>query len=193
MAVSLKDRLAKVVRIFTTPPVFAFALCTIAYFELENAFASPAHYWLSVFFLTLLPLLSYLLFISVPALRKKGRNTERNLALAFSVVGYIGGFLFSHWGGTTFERAVMDTYLFSGALLALCTLLHFKASGHTCGCSGALIALALFVSPWYLPGYILLTPVVWSSLKLKRHTPLQLLTGALIPVMAMLLFRQLVL
>lgn len=193
MAVSLKDRLAKAVRIFTTPPVFAFALCTIAYFELENGFASSAHYWLSVFFLTLLPLLSYLLFISVPALRKKGRNTERNLALAFSVAGYVGGFLFSHWGGTAFERAVMDTYLFSGALLALCTLLHFKASGHTSGCSGPLIALALFVSPWYLLGYILLTPVVWSSLKLKRHTPLQLLTGALIPVMAMLLFRQLVL
>lgn len=193
MAVSLKDRLAKAVRIFTTPPVFAFALCTTAYFRLEDAFASPGHYWLAVFSLTVLPLLSYLLFISVPALRKKGRNTERNLALAFSVVGYVGGFLFSHLGGTTFERIVMDTYLSSGALLALCTLLHFKASGHTSGCSGPIIALALFVSPWFLLGYVLLTPVVWSSLKLKRHTPLQLFVGALIPVIAMLLFRWLVL
>lgn len=193
MALSLKDRLAKAVRILTTPPVFAFALCTIAYFGLEDAFASPVHYWMAVFCLTLLPLLSYLLFICVPALRKKGRNTERNLALAFSVAGYVGGFLFSHWGGTAFERVVMDTYLFSGALLALCTLLRFKASGHASGCSGPIIALALFISPWFLLGYTLLTPVVWSSLKLKRHTPLQLLVGVLIPVTGMLLFRWLLL
>lgn len=190
---SLKEKLAKALRVLTTPPFFAFALCTIAHFEAVDAFASPLRYWLNVFFLTLLPLLSYPVYVMVPALRKKGRDMERSLALVFSLVGYAAGFLFSHWGGTKFERIVLDTYLFSGISLAVCTLLHFKASGHTCGCSGPIVALSLFVSPWFLLGYGLLTPVVWSSLKLKRHTAMQLLVGALIPVVWMLLFRQLVL
>ena len=62
----------------------------------------------------------------------------------------------------------------------MCTLLHFKASGHTCGCSGPIAALSIFINPWFLVGYVLLTPIIWSSIRLKRHTALQLLAGCVI-------------
>ena len=81
------------------------------------------------------------------------------------------------------------TYLISGTTLAVCTLLHFKASGHTCGCSGPIAALSIFINPWFLVGYVLLTPIIWSSIRLKRHTALQLLAGCVIPVLAMLICR----
>ena len=71
----------------------------------------------------------------------------------------------------------------------MCTLLHFKASGHTCGCSGPIAALSIFINPWFLVGYVLLTPIIWSSIRLKRHTALQLLAGCVIPVLAMLICR----
>ena len=49
--------------------------------------------------------------------------------------------------------------------------------------------LSVFVCPWFLFGYLLLTPVIWSSVKLKRHTATQLLVGSVIPVLAMLICR----
>ena len=51
-------------------------------------------------------------------------------------------------------------------------------------CAGLTGALVLF-----LVGYVLLTPIIWSSIRLKRHTALQLLAGCVIPVLAMLICR----
>ena len=112
------------------------------------------------------------------------------LALVFSVLGYLIGFLAAVLDdGAAMEKVVFGTYLISGTTLAVCTLLHFKASGHTCGCSGPIAALSIFINPWFLVGYVLLTPIIWSSIRLKRHTALQLLAGCVIPVLAMLICR----
>ena len=135
-------------------------------------------------------MLAYPVSYLIPALRRGGRKTQRNLALVFSVLGYLIGFLAAVLdGGAAMEKVVFGTYLISGTTLAVCTLLHFKASGHTCGCSGPIAALSIFINPWFLVGYVLLTPIIWSSIRLKRHTALQLLAGCVIPVLAMLICR----
>lgn len=181
---------AKVIRILTTAPVFAAILSTLLYVLLPDGFASVGHYLAALGFLVGLPLLAYPLSYLIPALRKKGRDGQRNLAVIFSVVGYIGGFLLAVLGGgTATEKVLFGTYLISGIGIAVCTVLHFKASGHTCGCSGPVAMLAVFASPWFLVGYLLLTPIVWSSKKLGRHSGAQMLAGAVIPVLAMLLCR----
>lgn len=186
----MSKRFAKVLRIIMTPPVFAAILCSLLYFLLPAGFSSAAHYLAALGFLTVLPLLAYPVAALIPALRKKGRDGQRNLALVFSVAGYIGGFLFALLAdGTVTERVLFGTYLCSGIALAVCTLLHFKASGHTCGCSGPIAMLSLYISPWFLLCYPLLTLTVWSSRKLGRHTPAQLFVGAMIPVVMMLLCR----
>lgn len=186
----MKQKIAKFIRIITTPPVFAALLCSLLYLLMENSFASSGHYLASLGFLTGLPLLAYPIAAAIPALRRNGRSAQRNLALVFSVLGYVGGFLFAILcGGTPMEKVLFGTYLISGVALAVCTVLHFKASGHTCGLSGPIAMLSLFVSPWFLFGYPLLTTVVWSSRKLGRHTPMQLFAGSLIPIAAMLICR----
>lgn len=185
-----KKILAKTIRVLTTAPVLAAALCTLLYLLLPGSFASRGHYLAALLFLVGLPLLAYPLSWLLPALRRRGRDGQRNLAIVFSLVGYVGGFLFAMLaGGAAVERVLFGTYLLSGICLGLCTALHFKASGHTCGCSGPLAMLAMFVSPWFLCAYPLLTPVIWASRKLGRHSFAQLLAGALIPVAAMLLCR----
>lgn len=182
--------LAKAVRVITTPPVFAAILCTLLYILLADGFASLGHYLAALGFLTGLPMLAYPLAALIPALRRKGRDGQRNLALIFSLLGYIGGFLLAVLGGgTVTEKVLFGTYLLSGGTLAVCTALHFKASGHTCGCSGPIAMLATSVHPLFLCGYLLITPIFWSSKKLGRHTPAQLAVGAVIPVLAMLLCR----
>ena len=183
-------KIAKVIRVLTTAPVFALILCTILYLLVPGSFASLSHYLWALGFLVILPLLAYPVAWAVPALRKKGRPLQRNLAVVFSVVGYVGGFLFAMLaGGTPTEKILFGTYLLSGVTIGICTVCHFKASGHTCGCSGPIAMLAVTVSPWFLLGYGLLTPIIWASKKLGRHTAGQLAAGVLIPVAAMLLCR----
>lgn len=182
----MKLKFAKVIRILTNAPIFAAALCTLLYVCYDNAFANLWHYLGALGFLSVLPLLSYLVAWLVPPIHRKGRTGERNLAIVFSVLGYIGGFLMAVLGGgTVTELVLFGTYLLSGVLIAVTTLLHFKASGHACGCSGPIAMLSLFVSPWFLLCYFIMTPIVWASRQLKRHTAVQMVIGSLIPVIAM--------
>ena len=186
----MKQKFAQAVRILTTPPVFSALMCTLLYVIVPGSFASLGHYLLAIVCLSLLPVLAYPVSYLIPALRRGGRKTQRNLALVFSVLGYLIGFLAAVLdGGAAMEKVVFGTYLISGTTLAVCTLLHFKASGHTCGCSGPIALLAMFVSPWFLLGYPLLTPIVWASKRLGRHSTSQLVIGAVIPVVMLLLCR----
>lgn len=186
----MTEKTAKVIRVLTTAPVFAAILSTLLYYLLPDGFASTGHYLAAIGCLVVLPLLAYPISCAVPALRKKGRDGQRNLAVIFSVIGYIAGFLFALLcGGTATEKVLFGTYLISGIGIAACAALRFKASGHACGCSGPIAMLAVFVSPWFLTGYLLLVPVVWASKKLGRHSAVQMLVGAIIPVAAMLLCR----
>lgn len=178
---------AKVIRVLTVPPVFSALLCTILYAHLSGAFASTGHYIAALCFLSFLPLMSYPICHAVPSLREKGRKAERNLSLISSVTGYIGGVLFclltdSH----PIETLLYATYLFSGVGLAVCSLMHFHASGHACGCSGPIIFLSVLISPWFLLGYLLLGVVMWASRNLDRHSPAQLVGGSVVPVVAFL-------
>lgn len=184
----MKLKFAKLIRVVTNAPVFAALLCTLLYLCCERAFAGPAHFWGALGCLSVMPLLSYPVAWAIPALRRRGRSAERNLAIAFSVLGYVLGFLMAVLdGGTVTELVLFGTYLLSGALIGVTTLLHFKASGHTCGCSGPIAMLSVFVSPWFLLCYLLLTPIIWASRQLKRHTLAQLIVGGMIPIAAMVL------
>ncbi|MBQ6430869.1 MAG: hypothetical protein IJJ99_03210 [Oscillospiraceae bacterium] len=186
----MRNKFAKLIRILTTAPVFAAILCSLLYALLPDSFASAERYFAALGFLTALPLLAYPASYAIPSLRKKGRDGQRNLAVGFSIIGYIGGFLLAVLGGgTATEKVMFGTYLISGVGIAVCTLLHFKASGHTCGCSGPIAMLALYANPWFLIGYLLLTPIFWASKQLGRHSAAQLFAGAAIPVLAMLLCR----
>ena len=128
----MKQKFAQAVRILTTPPVFSALMCTLLYVLVPGSFASLGHYLLAIVCLSLLPVLAYPVSYLIPALRRGGRKTQRNLALVFSVLGYLIGFLAAVLdGGAAMEKVVFGTYLISGTTLAVCTLLHFKASGHT--------------------------------------------------------------
>lgn len=184
----MKQKFAKAVRVFTVPPVFAALLCVILYLHVDGAFASFGHCLAAVCFLGVLPVLSYPVCAVVPSLRERGRKAERNMGLIFSVAGYICGMAFCLAADCTdMEKLIYGTYLVSGLGLAVCTLAHFKASAHACGCSGPILLLAVYVSPWFLLGYGLLGAVMWASKSLDRHSPAQLVGGSVVPVLAMLL------
>ena len=120
---------AKTIRILTIPPVMAAIEILVLRF-VKGYFPGVAAIW-TIFFLSILPTVSYLVWWFVPALRRRGRKTQRPLAVAFSVLGYVlsVGYCFVRPLGSV-ERIACCTYLFSGLVIALCAAFRIKCSGH---------------------------------------------------------------
>jgi hypothetical protein len=174
-----EQKLAMAIRITTIPPVMAAATILI----LHRHF--PAEYSLSsLFFLTLAPVIAYPIWWIIPRLREGGRKTQRALAVALSVAGYLAGSL---WCGLVVREyaslRIYLIYLISGGLIALFSYVFgIRGSGHASGVVGPVAVMVWRLGPWYLLGAGLIAAVFWSSVKLGRHTLSQLMLGGLFPV-----------
>ncbi len=179
--------LAKIIRIATIPPVMATAMFSALLYH-GGVFTNIFQYIAAVFFLAVLPTLAYPLQSVIPPFKyDEKRNGQRNLALIMSNVGYFLSIVYS----LVFEvndglLSVFLTYLVSGMLLLVVNkLFKIKASGHACGIMGPMAALSYLIGWQYLAvGVALLGLMIWSSLKLGRHTPSQLLIGGAISTLA---------
>ena len=78
-------------------------------------------------------------------------------------------------------RTICAGYFFSALFLTLCNrVLHRRASGHACSAAGPLLFLIYYFGWWMLlPSIVIGWLVAWASVALKRHTPTDLLWGAL--------------
>ena len=175
--------IAKIIRVITIPPFMALFLYSVLYFCIPLLMSGISNFIAAILSYVVLPVISYPLCFFVKKLKKGGRKTERKTAVILSVTGYIFNTVYLFlFGGSRVEWVVCLTYLISGIVIALCSLLKFKASGHTCGFSGPITCLTLAVSKAWAIGYILLIPIIWASIKTKRHTLLQLSVGIFIPI-----------
>ena len=181
-------KICKFFRILTLPQLMAFALMTILYFADNSYFRSLTHYVLGIMFLTVLPLLAYPIAWII---KKKAdrRSTERTTAIILSILGYIAGAVMAFFfNGTDTEKIMFLTYLLSVILTALLSFaFKFKSSGHACGIAGPIAMLTYKLSPLCLIGCAVLAIVYVCSLKLKRHTLLQLIAGTFVPVLSLII------
>ena len=170
-----KLRAAKIIRVVTVPPVFAALLTTILYIAMgDAAFANRFHYAEAVFSLSLLPVVPYALCAVIPALKKRGRKFERTVALIFSVTGYFMGAAFAFFGGgVQVEKVMLLSFIFK-----------YRASGHACGVAGPVAMLTAYLGAAFLPAALLLVPIGISSVRLGRHTVLQVIIGSAVSVIS---------
>jgi len=91
-------------------------------------------------------------------------------AAAFLVVALLGG--------PAELVAALLSYTLATLLFALITPVS-NLSLHAAGVSGAAVCLTYVFGAWGLPAFLLLPPVFWARLTLGRHTPLELVLGAL--------------
>lgn len=175
-----------ILRVVTVPQGVALALITLIQLMRPQYVGGTVNLICAYLFLAVLPLLSYPIHATVPALKAKGRKAQRNLALVFSVTGYVAGTIVSLATDAPHElTSVYLTYLFTGIMLAAFTFgMKFKASGHASGIAGPITTLAYFVHPMFILAYALVLPVMWSSVKSSRHTYSEFLVGCLCPIVA---------
>lgn len=186
-AVKKMNKLFKLIRIVTVAPTAALVTVIMLYLLKDGFFVNTMHFTAAILTLTVLPLSAYPVSLVKP--KSERRNFQRSLAIVFAVFGYIAGTAYSFVsGGSSGERVMYLTYLLSGIMIALSSfILKRKSSGHACGISGPVTLLTYYLSPFCALGYFLLIPVFEASLKMKRHTLSQLISGSIIPIVCMLI------
>ena len=184
-------KLAKVVRVITVAPIMAFVLCTIIFVGLNGKF-DWLGYMGAIVCLCIVPSLSYPLekLWKVygryrPELTE--RDAMRELSIYTSVIGYTIYVIFvMALNQPTIVKQMALTYEFSGLLMFLLSIVFkVKSSGHACGFMGPVAFLCWNKSWWYAMYLPIFVFIVWSSIKLKRHTYLDIVLGSLIPIVSL--------
>lgn len=182
-------RLAKIIRMITLVPIMALVTLIILYRFHSDIFQGVYQYILSIIFLTILPLSAYPLQPFLPNFFEKGREGQRNLAIVMGVLGYLFGIVFTLCYNTTKELLLIYLiYFLSGiGILLFNKVFKIRASGHACGVVGPILILTYFIGRKALISIVVLALVYWSSIKMKRHTVLQLIWGSVIPIFAFII------
>lgn len=183
------DKTAKIIRTVTIAPIMALAALSFVYILKPELYHGTIQYILSIVYLTILPILAYPLQPYIPEFKDKGREGQRNLAIIMAVIGYLCS-IASAWIFHTAKAVwvIYLTYFISGiGILVFNKFLKIRASGHACGVTGPLAIVTYFFGLRALIGAIILIPVYWACIKMKRHTMPQLVWGTIIPIIALLL------
>ena len=175
-------KIAHAVRIISIPPVMVGILLVLLFTLRDDIIASTADMVASMLGLTVLPILAYPVSFAVPALRRKGREGQRSLAMYFSTVGYVAVFVY----GLIASVGVGLMHIYAGYLFSVVIILvsnkvfKVRVSGHACSVSGPLVYSGYFLGIWgIIVGVVCWGAILWASLVMKRHTFKEFLLGTL--------------
>ena len=175
-------KIAHAVRIISIPPVMVGILLVLLFTLRDDVIVSTANMVASLLGLTVLPILAYPISFAVPALRKKGREGQRSLAMYFSTVGYVAVFVY----GLIADVGAGLMHIYAGYLFSVIIILvsnkvfKVRVSGHACSVSGPLVYSGFFLGIWgIIVGAACWVAILWASLAMKRHTFKEFLLGTL--------------
>ena len=175
-------KIAHAVRIVTIPPVMVGILLVLVFTLRDDVITTAAAMTASLLGLTVLPILAYPVSFAVPALRRKGREGQRTVAMYFSTVGYVAVFVY----GLIAEVGVSLMHIYAGYLISVIIILvsnkvfKVRVSGHACSVSGPLVYSGFFLGLWgIVVGAVCWGAILWASLVMKRHTFKEFLLGTL--------------
>ncbi len=182
-----KEKLAKIIRAITVPPLLVFLLLIILFFSKNAIFKDICELAVSIMFLALIPAAAYPLASVIPKYKDKKRDGQRDLAFKLSLVGYTAAVIYGV--AVHVSRGLLIIYLsyfISAVLLTVFNkIIKLRVSGHACSITGPLI-LAVYFIGWKCAIWCstLFALIFWASLTLKRHTPKELIIGSTSAVIA---------
>ena len=106
------------------------------------------------------------------------RREDRAKPLMFGIMSYVVGIVLLYFVGAPHITVVM---MVSYAVCTVAVLListRWKISIHATGVMGPSMALSITYWPWGLLMFLLLPLVMWSRYVRRKHTPAQLVGGA---------------
>ena len=178
----LSLKIAHAIRIISVPPVMVGILLVLLFTLRDDVIVTAADMAASLLGLTILPILAYPVSFAVPAIRKKGREGQRTLAMYFSTVGYVAVFVYGLIASVgTGLMHIYAGYLFSVIIILVSNkVFKVRVSGHACSVSGPLVYSGYFLGVWgIVVGAVCWGAILWASLAMKRHTFKEFLLGTL--------------
>jgi membrane-associated phospholipid phosphatase len=175
-----KKRIARLISNITQPPVVSiptFAIINYVLLGFNNSMVITIICWI---FGAFLPITTSLILI-----RKMHTDiditdrTKRTLPLFFAVCSYLIGFLvLLSMGAPALTTALMLIYS-TNTLIILFINLSWKISIHTMGVAGPTVALTYLFGISGLLFGLIIPLVMWSRVRLKKHTISQVLAGGI--------------
>ncbi|MBE5891540.1 MAG: hypothetical protein E7282_11340 [Lachnospiraceae bacterium] len=173
----------KLIRILTIAPICAIGLIIITFLQNPSMYSSPLQLLYSLVFLGVFPVLAYPIQHIIPRYKNEGRNGQRELAMIFAFAGYVLGGIYNFAFFSSSELwMIYLSYIICGMLIFVFNkAFSWKVSGHACGVAAPCIMLICFRLPYPAIFYALLLVLVFiSSIRLQRHTIMQLAGGVII-------------
>ena len=165
-------------------PVSALLVLFVAPYHTRNLLVAYIYAAVTLFFLTLGPLIFVLLGVRSGKLSDidLSRRTERTWPFLFGLASaMLGLFVLSYLHGPrALETALVATAV--GSLVLMVTTWWWKISIHAATLAGAVTMLAALYGPAVLLALFLLVLVCWSRVVLRRHTLAQVVAGSLVSI-----------
>lgn len=174
--------LAKIIRVVTVPPVMVGTLIILLSTLRTDVFSGFGESLCTLLFLAIIPLMAYPISAVIPAIRKKGRDGQRNLAFLLSFVGYSGGMLYALLAHVSRPLLIVfGTYFLSVIVLTVMNkVIRVRASGHACSIAGPIGLVCYFLPPVCIVASLALYAVIfWASVHMGRHTVKEFIWGSL--------------
>ncbi|MDP3992885.1 MAG: hypothetical protein Q8Q05_01585 [bacterium] len=179
----MHQKLAKLVSLLTNPAL----VVSVSVVMILSRYADTAEkFWQGSVIgigLLVLPGIIYSIYIW----RKEGavdldltERHDRIVPLMLSTLGaVIGSFLVqSKLQNATFTEMSYILVTMLAALTVVTTV--WKISLHAATIAGLSSLLVVYQGVWFVLGYLVLIPVIWSRLELKQHSPKQLMAGTIL-------------
>lgn len=161
----------------------------VALYHTRNVLLSLIYAMITLFFLSIGPLLYILIAVRLGKLSDVdvSRRTERAGPFLFSISSVLVGWLaliILH-GPRNLQTVLIITAV--SGIVMMVTTLWWKISIHASSMGGAATILTAFYGALMLPTFLLLILVSWSRVVLRRHTVLQVVAGSLVSIALTLL------
>lgn len=180
---SNKRKWASFISDMTIPPVIAVLMFSLINYSLLRGFPFVAVTCITTLFAAIVPLSMLLLWetrtkakidLDVPA------RTERGHPLLFACTSYLIGTAALVAAHAPLLTTVLMFGYFAGTLCLFFINLYWKISIHTMGIAGPMTVLIFVFGYWGVLLGLLLPPVIWSRVYLKKHTVAQAIMGAVL-------------
>jgi len=174
---------AVITHVFNPPVVAAFTFLILLYSQSSISLPFVA---VSLTFGTLVPLAVIFLLLKRGVVSDffVSEKKERAKPFAGAILSYIIGSLMLWWlRAPLIVTASMLCYAGNTVLMMLITR-QWKISVHASGITGPTTVLIESIGVWVSIFFALLIPVGWARIKMKAHTPTQIIAGALVTIVS---------
>ncbi|MGN0414407.1 MAG: hypothetical protein ACI4FX_02820 [Agathobacter sp.] len=181
----MKDKVAKIIRTITAPPVLAFIMLGILYWNLGFLLGLPVDFLVSEICLAILPACAYPIAQIKSSYSDNQRECERETAFMMSLGGYLAAFIYGIMRKVPdILMWILSSYFMAAVVLTIINRgLRIMASGHACSC-----VLPCLILCYFCKGSIKITCLIlyfiefWATTYLKRHTVSEFWAGSCVAV-----------